>query len=90
MVTDAIAFFRERFGIRASDVEHLLAAALSKGGDFVDLYFEYTTSGSVQLEEEIVKTATRSISQGVGVRVLVGEKTGYAYTEEIDVVAGNL
>ena len=83
MVSDAIAFFRDRFGITASDVERLLGAALSRGGDFADLYFEYTTNGSVQLEESIVKSATRSVTQGVGVRVVAGEKTGYAYTDEI-------
>ncbi|HND20243.1 MAG TPA: metalloprotease TldD, partial [Acidobacteriota bacterium] len=50
-----------------------------------DLYFEYRQSNSVSLEEQIVKTANQSISQGVGVRVNVGEKTGYAYTDEISV-----
>ncbi|HNC43883.1 MAG TPA: metalloprotease TldD, partial [Acidobacteriota bacterium] len=55
------------------------------GGDYADLYFEYRQSNSVSLEEQIVKTANQSISQGVGVRVNVGEKTGYAYTDEISV-----
>ena len=61
MVNDAIAFFRERFGIAPSDVERLLGAAMSRGGDYADLYFEYTQSGSVLLEESIVKSATRSV-----------------------------
>jgi TldD protein len=85
MVNDAIAYFRERFGIAEADVERLLAAALSRGGEYADLYFEYTTAGSVQLEESIVKSATRSVRQGVGVRVIAGEKTGYAYTDDIAV-----
>lgn len=83
MVTDAIGFFRDRFGIVYADVERLLGAALSRGGDYADLYFEYTSSGSVQLEESIVKSATRSIKQGVGVRVISGEKTGYAFTDDV-------
>jgi TldD protein len=87
MVTDAIAFFRERFGIVPGDVERLLGAALSRGGDFADLYFEYNSTGGVSLEEQIVKSASRSIHQGVGVRVVSGEKTGYAYTDEISVPA---
>ncbi|HQR38734.1 MAG TPA: DNA gyrase modulator, partial [Blastocatellia bacterium] len=83
MSRDAISFFRERFGIAATDLERLLGVALSRGGDFADLYFEYNTSGSVFLEEQIVKSATRSIRQGVGVRVTSAERTGYAYTDEI-------
>ncbi len=87
MSRDAISFFRERFGIAAADLERLLGVALSRGGDFADLYFEYNTSGSVFLEEQIVKSATRSIRQGVGVRVTSAERTGYAYTDEISPAA---
>jgi TldD protein len=83
MIRDAIGFFRDRFGITTTDIERLLAVAMSKGGDFADLYFEYRTSGSVALEEQIVKSANRSIAQGVGVRVIIGERTGFAYTDEI-------
>ena len=87
MVNDAIAFFGERFGIGMADVERLLGAALSRGGDYADLYFEHTQSGSVHLEESIVKSATRSVRQGVGVRVITGEKTGYAFTDDIAVAS---
>jgi TldD protein len=62
----------------------LLGIALARGGDYADLYFEYRVSNSISLEEQIVKSATKSMSQGVGVRVVVGEKTGYAYTDLID------
>ena len=72
MIEDAIAFFRDRFGITASDIERLLDAALSRGGDFADLYFEYRTLATVSFEETIVKNASRSITQGVGVRVIPG------------------
>jgi TldD protein len=82
---EAIKFFFERFGLTQSDLDRLLAAALDRGGDFADLYFEYRLSNVVSIEEEIVKSASKSISQGVGVRVVVGEKTGYAYTDEIAV-----
>src|SRR6185369_12436708 len=80
-----IDFFAARFGIGVSDLESLLGVALSRGGDYADLYFEYLIVNSVGLEEQIVKSATKSISQGVGVRVVVGEKTGFAYTDEITV-----
>jgi TldD protein len=83
MQTDAIRFFFERYGLTFGDIDKLLASALARGGDYADLYFEYRTSNSVGVEEQIVKSATKSISQGVGVRVITGEKTGYAYTDEI-------
>src|SRR5438046_372603 len=83
MQTDAIRFFFERYGLTFGDIDKLLARALARGGDYADLYFEYRTSNSVGVEEQIVKSATKSISQGVGVRVITGEKTGYAYTDEI-------
>lgn len=81
---EAIKFFFERFGFNERDLDRLLAAALGRGGDFADLYFEYRLSNVVSLEEGIVKSASKSVSQGVGVRVVVGEKTGYAYTDEIE------
>jgi TldD protein len=83
MASNAVQFFRERFEITPNEIERLLGAALSRGADFAELYFEYRTAGSIQLEEQIVKSSTRSIHHGVGVRVLAGEKTGYAYTDEI-------
>ncbi|MBL8168104.1 MAG: metalloprotease TldD, partial [Acidobacteria bacterium] len=64
-----------------------LGAALSKGGDYADLYFEYTVLDSLNLEEQLIKAANRSVKQGVGVRVIAGERTGYAYCDEITVEA---
>src|SRR5262249_5479971 len=84
---EPIQFFTGKFNISVSDIESLLGAALSKGGDYADLYFEYTTLNSLSLEEQIIKSANRSVRQGVGVRVISGEKTGYAYCDEIDVAA---
>ena len=76
-------FFFERYGLAQADVERYLAAALSAGGDYADLYFEYQTSTSVSLDESMVKSATQGISAGCGVRVLSGERTGYAYTDDL-------
>jgi TldD protein len=83
MNTDAIKFFFDRYGLTYGDIDKLLATALARGGDYADLYFEYRVANSVNIEEEIVKQAAKSISQGVGVRVIIGDKTGYAYTDEI-------
>ncbi|MBL8151006.1 MAG: metalloprotease TldD [Blastocatellia bacterium] len=83
MKQGAVDFFLSRFNITLEEIGRLLGVALSKGGDFADLYFEYRINNSINLEEQLVKSATKSISQGVGVRVNSGDKTGYAYTDEI-------
>lgn len=61
----------------------LLHAALSRGGDYADLFFEYDASGSYSYEEGILKAAGRSVDMGVGVRVQKGDATGYAYAEDL-------
>src|SRR5262244_4224915 len=76
-------FFFEHYGLTESAVERYLAAALSAGGDYADLYFEYLTSTSISVDESMVKSATQGISAGCGVRVLAGERTGYAYTDDL-------
>src|SRR4029453_10730337 len=83
MGTEAIEFFFGRYGLTFGDIDKLLATALARGGDYADLYFEYRVANSVNIEEQIVKQAAKSIAQGVGVRVIVGDKTGYAYPDEI-------
>ena len=83
MTTDAIKFFLNRFGLTVGQLDELLSAALARGGDYADLYFEYKLMNSVNIEEQIIKSAMKSVAQGVGVRVITGEKTGYAYTDEI-------
>jgi TldD protein len=76
-------FFFDRYGLTEADLSRYLAAALSEGGDYADLYFEHTTSSSILVDESLVKTATEGISQGCGIRVLAGEQTGYAYTDDL-------
>jgi TldD protein len=62
--------------------EQLLAIALGQGGDYADLYFEYRISGSYSYDEGILKSAGRAASAGLGVRVMKGDATGYAYVED--------
>ncbi len=78
-----VALMRERFGIDEATAQGLLDIALSKGGEYAELYFEHKTGGSIQFEQSAVKNATRSVNQGLGVRVLLGEAVGYAYTEDL-------
>lgn len=65
----------------------LLNAALSKGGDYADLFYEYCASGSYSYDEGILKAAGRAVSMGLGVRVMKGDATGYAYVEDLSMEA---
>ena len=77
------SFFPQRFGITARDLENYLAEALSQGGAYADLYFEYLSTSSISIDESIVKSASQGVSLGVGVRVIAGERTGYAYSDDL-------
>lgn len=77
------SFFGARFGISRRDLENYLSEALSRGGDYADLYFEYLATSSIGIDESIVKSAAEGVSLGVGVRVISGERTGYAYSDDL-------
>ena len=77
------SFIQSRHNLTQGDLERYLGEALARGGDYADLYFEYISTSSVSLDESIVKSATQGISVGCGVRVISGEKTGYAYTDDL-------
>jgi TldD protein len=76
-------YFLKEFGIDESVCRKLMAKALSKGGDFADLYFEYTVSNSLGLEDGKVNQSYGDISLGVGIRTVKGDQTGYGYTQEL-------
>ncbi len=69
------------FQVDVSRMDSLVAEALRHGGDYCDLYFENTTYGNLVLRDGAVTSGGRHIDFGVGIRVLSGEKTGYAYSE---------
>ncbi len=74
-------------GEREVDVqiaEKLLAVALSRGADYADLFFEYRAAGGLVFDDGILKSASRGVSMGLGVRAQDGDATGYAYTERLD------
>src|ERR1700688_2640098 len=77
------SFFGQKFGITEHDLESYLSEALSAGGEYADLYFEYLATTSIGIDEGIVKSATEGVSLGVGVRVIAGERTGYAYSDDL-------
>jgi TldD protein len=77
------SFFGQRFGITEHDLESYLSEALAAGGEYADLYFEYLASSQLSIDESIVKSAVQGVSLGVGVRVISGERTGYAYSDDL-------
>lgn len=77
-----LAWF-EQFGVTDSLLTKVLAEATSRGADDADLYFEHTTTTGVAMADRIVNRAYTSVDLGVGVRVVVGNQVGYAYTEDL-------
>ena len=71
------------FGLDESHLARALAEIKTHQVDEADLYFQYTRSEGWSLEEGIVKTGSFSIDQGVGVRAVSGEKTAFAYSDDI-------
>ena len=70
-------------GIDAAAAEPLLGEALSSGGDYADLYFEFRRGADFVFEEGRVRSVGRATVVGLGVRVLRGDATGYAFTEQL-------
>ena len=83
LVPDHKRYFVEKLGISERLMERCLGEALSAGGEYADLYFESVTSTSLGVDEGLVKTASQGISVGCGIRVVSGERTGFAYTDDL-------
>jgi hypothetical protein len=79
----AESFFSSRYGIDQSVAADLLAVAMSKGGEHAELFFEHREGSNITFEQQAVKSASRSKTQGVGIRVIQGDAIGYAYTEDL-------
>ncbi len=73
----------EQFGIDGDTIREVLAEATARGADDADLYFEHTTSTAVGLSDGAVNRAHTMIDLGVGIRVVVDDQVGYAYTEDL-------
>src|SRR5437763_7070022 len=70
-------------GLDVNDLDRVFGQLMAKGVDRSDLYFQHSRYESWMLEDGIVKDGSHSIEQGVGVRAISGEKTGFAYSDEI-------
>ncbi len=75
------------YSIDAGNLERVFASMLANQLDYADLYFQYSRAESWSLEEGIVKSGSFNIDQGVGVRAVSGEKTAFAYSDEISLNA---
>ena len=71
-------------GLDVDDLQVAFGNLLGPGIDFGDLYFQHTRREGWSMEDGIVKDGTHSIEQGVGVRAISGEKTGFAYSDDLD------
>lgn len=76
-ISDILAHFR----VSTEDLQKVLNESLSKGGDYADLFFEHTINHNIALRDGEVNRASSNVDYGVGVRVVVGDQTGYAYVE---------
>ncbi|MDC7704279.1 metalloprotease TldD [Vogesella indigofera] len=75
------------YGVNEQVIEATLGRMLQHQVDYADLYFQYTRSEGWSLEEGIVKAGSFSIDQGVGVRAVSGDKTAFAYSDDISAFA---
>lgn len=73
--------YLEFFGVTQENLQEIISIALSKGGDYADIYMEYSIINELMLRDGEVNTAGTHIDYGVGIRVVSNDKTGYAYSE---------
>jgi TldD protein len=73
----------DRFGIGTALLRRTLDRALARGGDFAEIYLEHAVDRSLGLEDGAVNRAYASVALGAGIRVLKGDATGYAYSEDL-------
>ena len=77
-------YYLDLFSVTEEDLRRLVDESLGSGGDYADLYFENTACSDLLLRDGEVGSGGFNIDYGVGIRVLKGEKTGYAYSESTD------
>ncbi len=81
--TSHVINYLDHFEVSEGALQKVIAMAMSKGGDYADLYFEHKISENLGLEDGKVNRAFSNVDFGVGIRVLKGMQTGFAYTESL-------
>ena len=82
-ITEGVKNYLDHFEVSAEILQKVIATAMSRGGDYADLFFEHKISNNISLEDKKVNRAYSNIDYGVGIRVLKGDQTGFAYSENI-------
>ncbi len=77
-------YFAEGFGVDEGLIGRVLTRALERGGDFAEVFLQHKVSDYIGFEDGQVNRAYASVDLGAGIRVLSGDQTGYAFTEELD------
>ena len=77
----------EPTGLQVRDIDKLFNRLMERDIDYADIYFQHSRSESWVLEDGIVKSGSKNIDQGVGIRAISGEKTGFAYSDEFNLSA---
>jgi TldD protein len=73
--------YLDHFEVTPGDLQKVILTAMGKGADYADLFFEHTVNNTAMLQDNKVNRAYSDITYGVGIRVLKGEQTGFAYSE---------
>lgn len=81
--SETAAGYLDHFEVMPEILQKVIAAAMEKGADFADLFFEHTLNNRSTLEDGKVNSAYSNIGFGVGIRVLKGDQTGFAYSETV-------
>ena len=76
--------FATLFGIDESVAAQALSEAMSRGAEFADLYFQHVRTTSLSLEDGIISRANTGVDQGVGIRAVIGDQVGYAFSESLE------
>ncbi len=82
-ISENVKSYLDHFEVSAEMLQKVIATAMSKGGDYADLFFEHKISNNISLQDRKVNRASSNIDYGVGIRVLKGDQTGFAYSENI-------
>lgn len=73
----------DTFNLSEETIKKILNLALSRGGDFSEVFLEYRIFTFIKMEDDIIKETAESIDLGMGVRVISGDKTGYGYSNNL-------
>jgi TldD protein len=82
-ISGNVKSYLDEFEVSTETLQKVISAAMNKGGDYADLFFEHKKSNNLGLEDGKVNRAFSNVAYGVGIRVLKGDQTGFAYSETI-------